>query len=162
MGRASFFFSVRRRLSSSADLRNLPRPLRPPVKTSASQDIARAIDDWSPEWTMLCFLEVSEEIQRGKSVTGRSLAAIVLVVLSLLVFTTIHTSPLDAGVGSTLSQTSPKQRQSTIPDFAWCRPVLDLMVLVPLACGDLVCAESEDPFSSPSFGRYFNLPPPAA
>ena len=105
---------------------------------------------------------MSEKGQGGKSVTGKSLAAIVLVVLSLLVFTTVHTSPLFDGVGTTHSQTTLKQRQSTIPDFACCRPVLDLMALVPLACGDLVCAESEDPFSSPSFGRYFNLPPPAA
>jgi hypothetical protein len=111
---------------------------------------------------MLCSMNVSGEMQSAKSGKSLVLVAIVLAIFSLLILTTIHTSPLSAGAGSTVSNTTLKQRQTTIPDLAWSRPVLDLMTLVPLACGDLVLVEIQDPFSSFFFGRYFNLPPPTA
>jgi len=114
---------------------------------------------------MLSLLNVSGDMQSDKSdKSGRSLVlvAIALAIFSLVLFTTVHTSPLSAGVGSTVSHTTLKQRQTTIPDLAWSRPVLDLIALVPLACCDLVLVEIQDPFSSFFFGRYFNLPPPTA
>jgi hypothetical protein len=101
-------------------------------------------------------------MQRDKRCKSLVVVAIALAIFSLLIFTTVHTSPLSTGVGSTLSNTTLKQRQTTLPDIAWSRPVLDLMALVPLSYTDLVLPESKDPYSSPFFGRYFNLPPPTA
>jgi hypothetical protein len=74
---------------------------------------------------------VSGAREGGRVVTAKAWAAVALVVFSLLIFTTVHTSPISAGFGpcSALSKTTPKQRQSTMPDLAWSRPVLDRFAL---------------------------------
>lgn len=103
-----------------------------------------------------------DPVQRGKAVSGKGWAIIALVAFALLIFTTVHTSPISAGAadGSSLSKTTPKQRESTVPDIASVQPVLDLLALVPVAYGSVPVVEYHAPRSTPFFGRYFTLPPP--
>jgi hypothetical protein len=87
-----------------------------------------------------------------------------LVILALLAFTTIHTSPLSSGVapGSSLSKTTPKQRHLSVQEMAWTFPVLSYLDYIPLDNGPVPPAKRDalcfDHFS----GRYFSLPPPLA
>lgn len=103
-------------------------------------------------------------MQNNRFFSGGSRIAAVLIVLTLLAFTTIRTSPISAGFepSSSLSKTTTKQRQLSVQDIGWIPPVVSLLAVVPDDCGDVVPAHSHDLASRPFFGRYFNLPPPTA
>jgi hypothetical protein len=89
---------------------------------------------------------------------------VALVILALLAFTTIRTSPISAGVGasSSLSTTTPKQRQFYASHFSLTTPVLVQTAAAALDYGYLVPEEPGDLPEIDFFGRYFSLPPPAA
>lgn len=107
---------------------------------------------------------LSGAMQRNRIVSGRLRVAVAFVIFALLAFTTIHTSPISAGFGpsSSLSKTTPKQRQSTVQDLAWAPPVLAMLTVVPLDYGNVFPADFNDPSSDHFSGRYFSLPPPRA
>jgi hypothetical protein len=89
---------------------------------------------------------------------------VALVVLALLTFTTIRTSPISAGSepGSSLSKTTPKQRKLSVDDVSLTLPVLVKLAVAPPDYGNVVPAEFNDISSDYFSDRYFSLPPPAA
>jgi hypothetical protein len=89
---------------------------------------------------------------------------IALILFSLLAFTTIRTSSISTGFGpgSSLSKTTPKQRQLLDEHFVWTSPVLVQLAVAPRAWGNVVPAEFNDLFPDHFCGRYFSLPPPTA
>lgn len=100
--------------------------------------------------------------QSSRIVSGRLRIAVAFVIFALLVFTTVHTSPISPGFGpsSSLSKTTPKQRQLTVQDLAWAPPALELLTVVPLDYGNVFPAEFNHLSSDHFSGRYFSLPPP--
>jgi hypothetical protein len=107
---------------------------------------------------------VGRAMQSCRIVSGRTRVAAVLVVFALLAFTTIRTSPISAGFGpsSSLSKTTPKQRQLSIDEISWATPVVSQSAVAPRDCGNVVPAEFNDLSPDHFCGRYFSLPPPAA
>jgi hypothetical protein len=103
-------------------------------------------------------------MQRGVIVSGRSRIAVALIIFALLAFTTIRTSPISPGFGpgSSLSKTTPKQRQFLDEDFVWTSPVLVQLAVTLRDCGKAVVAECNDLPTRHFRGRYFSLPPPTA
>jgi len=102
--------------------------------------------------------------ERVRIVSSRSHVAIALVILALLAFTTIRTSPLSTGLepGSSLSKTTSKQRHLSIKKIVWTFPLLNNLAIVPLDYGDVIPVKLAE-FSFDHFsGRYFSLPPPIA
>ena len=97
-------------------------------------------------------------------VNCRSRVAVALVILALLAFTTIRTSPISAGTepGSTLSKTTPKQRKLSVEDFVWTATALTCLEFVPADYGRVVMREPAAPRPKQFLGRYFTLPPPIA
>jgi len=94
----------------------------------------------------------------------RPRVAVLLVILALLVFTTVCTSPITggSGPGTSLSQTTPKQRHLAVRDVGWTAPVEAHVTLVALDCGRVVAVEF-DPYSHEVlFPRCTDLPPPVA
>jgi hypothetical protein len=101
-------------------------------------------------------------MQSGAITTSRSRVAVVLVILALLAFTTIHTSPLSSGIepGSSLSKTTPKQRHLSVQEIAWTFPVLCFLEQIPLRNESVPPTEPDAVCFDHFSGRYFNLPPP--
>lgn len=95
-------------------------------------------------------------------VSRRSKAAVAMVILALLAFTTIRTSPLYTGLesGSSLSSTHPKQRQFRVSEVSWTAPVLSQATMAPLPSGDAVLPECPDLPRECFFARCSDLPPP--
>jgi hypothetical protein len=87
-----------------------------------------------------------------------------LVILALLVFTTIRTSPISAGLGpgSSLSSTTPKQRQFIASDLGSIPPALVQAEIAPLEQGQAVPAEFDVASQQVFFARCSDLPPPSA
>jgi hypothetical protein len=90
-------------------------------------------------------------------------AAVALVIFTLLVFTTVRTSPLSAGNGtaSSLSKTTPKQRHLSVKEIDVAVPFVTHLELVHIDLGDVVPAKLSTPDFDHFSGRYFSLPPPA-
>lgn len=107
---------------------------------------------------------VSRVMQHDRFISLRSKIAAVLIVFALLSFTTVRTSSIVAGIGpgSSLSKTTPKQRQLSVTEISWIAPVVSQLAVVPLDCGDVAPAEFHRLPPRRFFGRYFNLPPPTA
>jgi hypothetical protein len=107
-------------------------------------------------------------VNRKRHICGiescRPRVVVALVVLSLLAFTTIRTSPISAGVGpsSSLSNTTPKQRHFSVTNFSLATPLLIQTDTAPLDHGNVVPAETESLPRVEFYGRYFSLPPPLA
>jgi hypothetical protein len=89
---------------------------------------------------------------------------VALVILALLTFTTIRTSPISTGSepGSSLSKTTPKQRTLSVDDVSLALPVLVKLAVAPPDYGNVVPAEFNDIPADFFPGRYFSLPPPTA
>jgi hypothetical protein len=107
---------------------------------------------------------VGVAMERVRIASGRSRVAVALVILALLAFTTVRTSPLSTGLehGSSLSKTTPKQRQLSVKKIVWTFPLLNDLAIVSLDYGDVIPVKLAD-FSCDHFsGRYFSLPPPVA
>jgi hypothetical protein len=103
-------------------------------------------------------------MQSGRILSGRSRVAVGLIIFSVLAFATIRTASISTGFGpgSSLSKTTPKQRQWLDEDFAWTSPVLVQLAVAPRAWGNVVPAEFNDLLPDHFCGRYFSLPPPTA
>jgi hypothetical protein len=103
-------------------------------------------------------------MQRGGIVSGRSRIAVALIIFALLAFTTIRTSPISAGIGpgSSLSDSTPKQRHFLDEDFVSTSPVLVELAVAPVNYDNVVPTEFNELPPDHFFGRYFNLPPPTA
>ncbi len=101
---------------------------------------------------------------KSKSIQCQSRIAVVLVILALLAFTTIRTSPItaDYGSGSSLSKSIPKQRHLSVEDFVWTATALCRLAFVSVDYGNVVPLEPNKRFLDPLSGRYFSLPPPIA
>lgn len=90
--------------------------------------------------------------------------AVAMVIFTLLVFTTVRTSPIYAGVGhgSSLSKQTPKHRHLLGKDFVVSQAVL-IRLTTKTRCSDraaLPDLSQLPPSRLP--GRYFNIPPPVA
>jgi hypothetical protein len=107
---------------------------------------------------------VAGRMQRGGIAASRSRVAVVLVVFALLAFTTIHTSPLSTGItpGSSLSKTTPKQRDLSVQEIVWTFPVLGFLEQMPLENGPVPPTKPDAFYFDHFSGRYFSLPPPLA
>lgn len=93
----------------------------------------------------------------------QSQVAVALVILVLLAFTTIRTTPiyLGSGVSSSLSNEHPKQRQFCASEFGWTTPVLPI-AFVPIEFFEVVSLKSGELPRECSFPRCSDLPPPVA
>lgn len=100
--------------------------------------------------------------QSSGTVSRRSRIAAVLVVLSLLAFTTIRTSPIfGPETGSSLSKTHTKQRQFYATDF--CAPMPVVVSWPPPAEEHHLVSFKQDELPRECFfPRCSDLPPPTA
>jgi hypothetical protein len=89
------------------------------------------------------------------------LAATYFLILSVLLFTCVRTSPITAAdTGNSLTKSSHTQRQFT-PDEGICFvPLLAFIALVFLAERRAQSFVDVPAFTRLTWGRYFNLPPP--
>ena len=107
---------------------------------------------------------MSRAVQESGIVRCSPRLAVAFVVLALLAFTTIRTSPLSSGFGpgSSLSTTHPKQRQFSASDFSWTAPVLTRTAVTSLEYGNVIPDEFEYPPREYFSERCSDLPPPTA
>jgi len=108
---------------------------------------------------------VRSTVQQCKVGGGRSQFAVLLVVLALLLFTTVRTSPIYAGPessshGSSLTQTHLKQRHLLGTDFVWVAPILELFGSAPRFVSRHIPAPNDDPRVDWFAGRCYDIPPP--
>lgn len=96
--------------------------------------------------------------------SSRARIAVALVLFALLAFTTVRTSPISSGFGpdSSLSKTTPKQRQLLNPDFVFTSLVFVQLAIAPRDFGNVVPAKLNNLPAHHFRGRYFSLPPPTA
>lgn len=101
--------------------------------------------------------------QKSGTVSCQLRVAVTLVILALLAFTTIRTTPLyfGSGVDSSISKLHPKQRHFCASEFGWTAPVLQI-TFVPVEFAEVVPLQSGEPPHEPSFPRCSDLPPPLA
>jgi hypothetical protein len=86
------------------------------------------------------------------------------VILALLAFTVIYTSPLTAGLesGSALSKSTPKQRNLLVQEIAWELPLLQHFPWVQVS-REVVALPAEPVLvRTRRAGRFCNRPPPIA
>lgn len=93
----------------------------------------------------------------------RSRLVVCLIVLVLLAFTSIRTSPVTTAFESghsVASKVLPKQRHLSAAHSFWVQPIFSVITPVRVFCSTLHAREASDASANYSFGRYFNLPPP--
>jgi len=107
---------------------------------------------------------VNRVAQRCKIESCRPRVVVALVILVLLAFTTIRTSPISAGVGpgSSLSATNPKQRQFSVDGLSWTTPVLVQTEFTSLDYANVFPEKPGDLPRPNIFNRCSDLPPPTA
>jgi hypothetical protein len=107
---------------------------------------------------------MSRVAQRCRIESCRPRVVVALVILILLAFTTIRTSPISAhvGSGSSLSATTPKQRQFSASELSWAIPVLVQTAVASREYGDVVPERFDDLPRPYFFTRCSDLPPPTA
>jgi hypothetical protein len=118
--------------------------------------------------SMLAYLHQSGVFGMKRAVQGgiescRLRIVVTLVILALLAFTTIRTSPISAGIGpsSSLSAATSKQRQFTVTDLSWIAPPLLPIVIARADNVEVVPAEFDDLPRRAFFPHCSDLPPPA-
>lgn len=106
---------------------------------------------------MSCATERRRVSRWGKVAVG-------LVILALLAFTTVRTSPIHSGhePGCSLSSLHPKQRHFRTSTLSWTEPVLLQTAAIPVMPGEALPAESLNLPRECFFARCSDLPPPAA
>lgn len=107
---------------------------------------------------------MSRAVEESGIAGCRPRLAVAFVVLALLAFTTIRTSPLSTGFGpgSSLSTTHPKQRQFSASDFNWTAPVLTRTAVTSLDYGNVLPEGFEYLPREYLSERCSDLPPPTA
>jgi hypothetical protein len=108
---------------------------------------------------------VRSTVQQWKVGGERSQFAVLLVLLALLLFTTVRTSPIYAGPessshGSSLTKTPLKQRHLLATEFVWIAPILDLFGSAPRFVSRHIPAPHDDTRVDWFTGRCYDIPPP--
>jgi hypothetical protein len=106
---------------------------------------------------------VGRKLQRSRIASCRPRVAVAVVILAFLIFTTVRTSPITTGVGpgSSLTSTTPKQRNFAISQFSLAGLVLVRTLVPPPSYSALaVPAEFKALPRECFFPRCSDLPPP--